>query len=208
VFGCVVARDEILYAANGVDLLVYDGDVFAGLTDLSSADHFDVELDSQGRIWIMTRDGIHYFDPGLNLTGRFDYDGLGIHIQFLESSNELIQVQGFVFDAQRQCFWLGGETGLVQLEVQSDTSSVFDSVTIYPNPVVRHDVVRIGNIPSDSRVTIYSLAGRRVAENLVPDLAFGEVVWQIPDDVGSGVYVVLIQSDQYGKTVSKFAIVR
>ncbi|KPK67310.1 hypothetical protein AMJ87_13535 [candidate division WOR_3 bacterium SM23_60] len=178
------------------------------MTDLTSADHFDVELDSQDRIWVMTRDGIYYYDPELDSSEGFSYSNLGIHIRFLTSSNELIQVQGFTFDAGRQCFWLGGETGLLQLAMQSDTASLLDSVIIYPNPVVGHDVVRIGNVPSDSRVTIYSLSGRKVAEDLTPDPAFGEVVWLIPDAVGSGVYVVLIQSERYGKTVSKFAIVR
>lgn len=208
VFGCLVGKNDIFYAANGSDLLIYNEGAFSGLTDFSSTDHFDVELDSQGRIWVMTRDGIYYFDPELDLSEGFGYNDLGIHIRFLESSNELIQVQGFVFDGLRQCFWLGGETGLLQLAIQSDTSSMLDNVTIYPNPVVGHDVVRIGNIPSDSRVTIYSLSGRKVAENLTPDAEFGEVVWLIPDDVGSGMYLVLIQSDRYGKTVSKFAIVR
>jgi hypothetical protein len=206
--GCAVGFDGVLYVANGTDLLTYDEGTFSGLAGLSSADHFDVELDSQGRIWVMTRDGVYYFDPELNTSDGWRYSDLGIQIRFLESSNELIQVQGFTFDAERHCFWLGGETGLLQLEIQSDSTSLLDSVTIFPNPVVGHNIVRIGNIPDDSRVTIYSLAGRKVAENLVPDPGFGEVVWLIPDGVASGVYVALIQSDRYGKTVSKFAIVR
>ena len=132
---------------------------------------------------------------------------MNVHVEFLTVSNEIIQVQAFEFDPLRNCFLIGGETGLLKLEVDVDTTVTWDSVTIYPNPVVGKDVVRIKNIPTDARVNIYSISGRLIADDLTPDAVFGEVVWQIPEDVGSGLYFALIRTDQ-GNKVCKFAIVR
>jgi hypothetical protein len=132
---------------------------------------------------------------------------MDIHIEFLEPSNELIQVQAFEFDPLRKCFWLGGETGLLKLAIDYDTLPSMDSILIYPNPVVSKNVVRIRNIPMDAKVNIYSISGRLLASDLEPDGVFGEVVWEIPEDIGSGLYFASIRSNQ-GKKVCKFAIVK
>jgi len=73
--------------------------------------------------------------------------------------------------------------------------------------VVDKNIVRIRNIPLDAQVNIYAISGRLIAENLLPDEVFGEIVWEIPEDIGSGLYFALIKSDR-GNKVCKFAIVR
>ncbi len=205
--GCVVDENGILYIADQIGLAIYNGFDFSGITDISSDELLDVELDSEGRVWIMARDGLYYYDPEFQITDGYSFNELNLHLEFLELSNEVIQIQGFEFDSLRGCFWLGGENGLLQLKVEFDTLAELDSVLIYPNPVVGVNRVKIKNIPTDSRINIYAISGRLVAENLLPDKTFGEAVWKIPDDIGTGLYFVLIRSDR-GKKVYKFAIVR
>lgn len=207
-YGCRVDPNGDLYVANDTGFVRYDGSAFSAVTGITGNECFDVELDSEGRVWSMAREGLFYYDQALSITGGFIYDEHDVSIEFMETSKELIQVQGLEFDALRGCFWLGGETGLLRVDIQLDTVAQLDSVVIYPNPVVGHDVIRIKNIPLDSRVTIYSISGRKLAEDLVPDIAFGEVVWAIPDDVGSGLYFALVESSGYSNTVCKFAIIR
>ena len=205
-FGCTVDKDNNLYVANEIGLLIHNDTGFSGITGFSEEEVLDVELDSEGRVWIMTRDGIYYYDPEFNVTSGWRYSEINVHIRF-EELDEIIQVQGFEFDPFRRCFWIGGETGLLKLAVQIDTLSELDSILIYPNPVFGNNIVRIKNIPVDSRVDIYAISGRLIADNLLPDAVFGEVVWQIPEDIGSGMYFALVKSD-YGKRVCKFAIVK
>jgi len=206
--GCAVDRNNNLYVATDAGLAIYNGVSFSGITDISLDDDLlDVELDSEGRIWMMARKGIYYYDPEFNITDGYSFAELGIHIEFLDDPDEIIQVQGFEFDPARRCFWLGGQTGLLKLAVHYETPVELEDVLIYPNPVVGKEVVRIKNIPTDSRITVYSISGRRIAEDLEPDVVFGEVVWEIPDDVGSGLYFVLVKTHQ-GNRVCKLAIVR
>jgi len=207
-YGCIVDQDNNLYVANESGLVIYDGVDFKPMTNISSGELFDVEMDSQERVWIMARDGLYYYDPKLNILGGGRYKKLGVHIEFLVFSNELIQVQGFEFDPFNGCFWLAGETGLLKVAVQYDTTIPLDSILIYPNPVLGKGVLRIKNLPVDALVNIYAVSGRLLIDNLRPDPVFGEVVWSIPNDIGSGLYFALIRSSMYGNKVCKFAIVR
>jgi ligand-binding sensor domain-containing protein len=208
-YGCVVDSDDNLYVANESGLVIYDGNGFTAMTNISSGELFDVEMDSEERVWIMARDGIHYYDPKLDILGGWTYYEIGVHIEFLTFSNELIQVQGFEFDPLNGCFWLAGETGLLKLAVQYDIVTQLDSIFIYPNPVLGNKgSLRIKHLPMDALVNIYGISGRLLIDNLQPDPVFGEVVWSIPDDIGSGLYFALVRSSNYGNKVCKFAIVR
>jgi hypothetical protein len=207
-YGCAVDTDNNLYIANESGLIMYDGTDFSEVLDLSSTEVFDVELDSEGRVWVMARDGIYYYDPVQDISGGWRYYELGVHIEFLAFSNELIQAQGFEFDPLRGCFWLAGETGLLRIAVENDTVTQLDSILIYPNPVIRTGIVRIKHLPEDALVNIYAISGRMLIDNLQPDNVFGEVVWEIPDNIGSGLYFVLVRSRLYGNKVCKFAIIR
>ncbi len=206
-WGCVVDRHDVLYVANVVALLSRRQGQFTGVS-LTDAEHLDVELDNQSRVWVMTRDGLYMYDPDLDVIQGWRYSSdLGVHMEFLEVSAEIIQVQGFTFDRLRNCFWLGGETGLLQVEVLFDTVPSFEEVLVYPNPVIGHNTVKIGNLPPDARVNIYSIAGRLLAEDLRPDNVFAEVRWDIPDNVASGLYFALIITEQ-GEKIVTFAVVR
>jgi len=204
--GCIVDRNNTLYAAADEGLVTYDGTAFINRTDISDSALLDVEIDSQGRIWILARDGVHYLDPSSNSVFHWRFSDHNIDIDFLESIGEITQVQGFEFDPIRHCFWIGGETGLLQLTPQYDSMPQIGAATVYPNPVYQN-TVRIKDVPMDARVDIYTISGRRVARDLIPDSVFGEVVWQIPRDVASGMYFAIVRSDQGSKTY-KFAIVR
>jgi ligand-binding sensor domain-containing protein len=203
--GCVVDKNNILYVATDVGLVIYDGQTFTNRTDISD-ELLDIELDSQGRIWIMARDGVYCLDPLSGHTSGWRFAEHNISISFLESIGEMTQVQGFEFDPLRKCFWLGGETGLLRLTVQYDSIPEIGAALVYPNPVTQN-TVRIRDISQDARVDIYALSGRRVAKDLMPDNVFGEVVWQIPEDVPSGLYFALVKSDR-GNNTYKFAIAR
>lgn len=204
--GCVVGKNNSLYVAADEGLVIYDDTGFSNRTDISDSELLDVELDSQGRIWILARDGVYWLDPVADIVRNWRFSDHNIEINFLQSIGEMIQVQGFDFDPIRNCFWAGGENGLLKLTIQYDSIPEIGAATVYPNPV-RQGVVRIKDIPSDASVDIYTISGRRVAQGLMPDAAFGEVVWEIPQDVPSGMYFALVKSDQ-GNTTYKFAIIR
>ena len=203
--GCVIDKNNVLYLANDVGFVRIDS---LGITGINLDDDIlDVELDSESRPWFMGRNGIYCYDPDFEQIVAYKFNELNVHIEFLPASNELIQVQAFEFDPLRHCFWIGGETGLLKLTLEPDTSSALDSILIYPNPLVQSKTIRIKNLPPDSRIDIYSITGRLIARNLEPDPTFGEVKWQIPEDIGSGLYYALIKSGTR-KKVCKFAIIR
>ncbi len=204
--GCLVGPDNTLYVAADAGLIMYGNGIFTSRTDISDSELLDVELDSQGRTWILARDGVYVLDPLTNLIDGWRFSDHDININFLESIGEMIQVQAFEFDPVRHCFWAGGETGLLRLAVEYDSSPEIGAANIYPNPATQ-GVVRIRDIPSDALVDIFALSGRRVARDLMPDPVFGEVVWAIPDDIASGLYFALVKSDR-GNQTYKFAIVR
>jgi hypothetical protein len=205
--GCIVDANNNLFIATDEGLVIYDGTLFSSRTDISDSELLDVELDSQGRVWILARDGIYFLDPEWDIVDGWRFSDLNIQIAFLESIGEMIQVQGFEFDPIRGCFWIGGETGLLKFSVQFDSIPEVGKATVYPNPVL-HDVVRIADIPPDALVDIFAISGRRVAHDLSPDPVFNEVVWHIPDDLASGMYFAVVKSEQQGNKTYKFAIVR
>lgn len=204
--GCLVAPNNVLYACTDTGLVVFDSAGFINRDDITNAELLDVELDSQGRLWILARDGIHSLDLSTNVISSWRFSDLGVDINFLESIAAMTQVQGFEFDPIRRCFWVGGENGLLKLAVHYDPEVEIGAASVYPNPATGN-AVRIKDIPQDARVDIYTISGRRVAQDLVLDLVFGEVVWQIPEDIASGMYFALVKSEQ-GDQTYKFAIAR
>jgi hypothetical protein len=204
--GCLVTQDNVFYACTDTGLVVFDSTGFYNRDDISDAELLDIELDSQRRLWILARDGIHSLDPSSNTVNHWTFADLGVDIDFLESIAAMTQVQGFEFDPIRRCFWVGGENGLLKLAVHYDPEVQIGTATVYPNPV-KGNTVRIKDIPADALVDVYTISGRRVAEDLIPDAVFGEVIWQIPEDISSGMYFALVKSEQGDKTY-KFAIAR
>ncbi len=204
--GITVDEDNRIYIANDIGVAVCENSLFSGVQNFSGAGIYDVLSDCAGRIWIMTGNGIYYYDTYYKILKPFFFSDLGVNIEFLSLGNEIVQVQGFCYDPLRSCFWLGGETGLLRLDVIKDSSMLLDSMLVYPNPVVSGSVLRIKNIPADATVYIYSISGRQIAKNLMPN-SLGEVFWHIPGNTGSGLYFALINTS-VGKRICKFAIIR
>lgn len=203
--GCVVDRNNTLYACTDLGLILRDSAGFTNRVDISDTELLDAVIDSQDRIWLLARDGIHSLDPLANTILHWRFNEHGIDISFIESIAEITQVQGFEFDPIRRCFWVGGETGMLKLAIDYDPLMQL-AAKIYPNPA-RGNTVRIKDLPADALVDIYTISGRRIARDLAPDIVFGEVVWQIPQDIASGMYFALVRSIQ-GNHTYKFAIVR
>ena len=204
--GCLVDGFNNLHVATDSGLAIYDGTSFSSRTDITDAELLDLEIDEQGVLWVLARDGVYNIAPTSDTVFRWRFASNGINIRFLESIGEMIQVQGLEYDPLRNCLWAAGETGLLKLTIQQDTIPGLPEANIYPNPATE-DMIRIKDIPQDAQVDIYSLSGRLLAEDLLPDNVTGEVTWEIPDDVASGLYFALVKSDQGNRTY-KFAIVR
>lgn len=204
--GITVDEDNRVFIANDFGVAIFENNLFSGIQDFNNATIYDVLSDGEGRIWIMAGNGIYFYDPQYKVLKKFVFQELNINIEFLSVGNEIIQVQGFYYDPLRSCLWLGGETGLLKLEVINDTTMPLDSILIYPNPVIRGSILRIKNLPANASVNIYSIAGRLLEKNLLPN-SFGEVLWRIPEKTSSGLYFALVSSAS-GKKVCKFAIVK
>jgi len=82
-----------------------------------------------------------------------------------------------------------------------------DAVRVYPNPykpsLSRAGGVTFDNVPSEAAISVYSLAGERVAEGR-PDSGGA---WAWGADVASGVYLYVLERNGE-KRVGKVAIVR
>lgn len=204
--GITVDENNRVFIANDFGVAIFENNLFSGIQDFNNATIYDVLSDEEHRIWIMADNGIYFYDPQYQLLKNFAFHELNVKIEFLSIGNEIIQVQGFFYDPLRSCFWLGGETGLLKLEVVKDTPMLLDSILIYPNPVVKGSILRIKNIPADASVNIYSLAGRLLGKNILPN-SFGEILWHVPEKTSSGLYFAVVNST-LGKRVYKFAIVR
>ncbi len=206
VWGCIVDAEGVLFLANERAIVKYDGR-FSTVYSNPADEFFDLQLDHQGRVWAMARNGLYCYDPVLGTVDQYEYERLGVTVDFLETSNEVIQLQGFAYDSLRRCFWIGNRNGLLRLTIREEPITVIDSAIVYPNPAVRRDKIHVKRLPVGARVSIYSISGRLLAEGLVPDPVFNEVVWRLPENIGSGLYFAVIHSDRIRKVV-KFAIVR
>lgn len=204
--GITVDEENRVYIANEVGVSILNNGRFEHITNFNNGIIYDVLADGEGRIWIMANNGIYAYDIYYRVLKNFSFNELGVNIEFLPLSNEIIQVQGFCYDPIRSCFWLGGETGLLKLEVTKTETVPLDSVLIYPNPVTNNSVLRIKNLPIDATANIYSISGRKIAENLKTN-SFGEIFWHIPANISSGLYFVLIKKDN-NKRIYKFAVVK
>lgn len=204
--GITVDENNRVFIANDFGVAIFENNLFSGIQDFNNATIYDVLSDEEHRIWIMADNGIYFYDPQYQLLKKFTFKELNVNVEFIPIGNEIIQVQGFSYDPLRSCFWLGGETGLLKLEVVKDTPMPLDSILIYPNPIVKGSILRIKNIPADASVNIYSLAGRLLGKNILPN-SFGEILWHVPEKTSSGLYFAVVNST-LGKRVYKFAIVR
>ncbi|MEO0205754.1 MAG: T9SS type A sorting domain-containing protein [candidate division WOR-3 bacterium] len=204
--GVTVDEDNTLYIANDIGIAVFRNHTFEGVEGFGGAGVYDVLADGEGRVWIMAANGIYYYDTHYKILKGFPFNDLNVNIEFLSLGNEIIQVQGFFYDRLRSCFWLGGETGLLKLEIIKQDTLPLDSILIYPNPVVQGSILRIKNISANASVNIYSISGRSVVKGLKPN-SLGEILWRIPNDIPSGLYFALVNSES-GKKVCKFAIVK
>ena len=202
--GCAVDRSGVVYATADQGLVRYDGAGFVNRTDISDSALLDLVIDPPSRIWVLARDGVNFYDPSADTVLHWHFREHHIDISFIESIAEMTQVQGFEFDPLRKCLWVGGETGLLQLTIETDPLPAVGGAEIYPNPAFGN-TIWIRNIPDDSRIDIYSISGRRVARDLTP--VVGTVTWQIPTDVASGLYFALVRSAGGNRTY-RFAIVR
>ncbi|MEO0094874.1 MAG: T9SS type A sorting domain-containing protein [candidate division WOR-3 bacterium] len=204
--GITVDERNNVYIANEIGVSVLQNNRFEYIENFNGGMIYDVLADGEGRVWIMADNGIYAYDINYKILKGFLFNELSVNVEFLPVSNEIIQVQGFFYDSLRSCFWLGSENGLLKLEICKSDTSLLDSVIIYPNPVIRGGVVRIKNIPDDATVTIFSISGRKLAQGLNPN-SLGEVLWQIPSNIPSGLYFALIITGN-DKKVCKFAIVK
>lgn len=205
--GCAADCDRTCYVATRDALCSSsDGQAFLPVADVSEQDLIDVELDNQGRVWILARDGISFYDPTNEVAYSWRFADHNVALSFIPEGTEMIQVQALFFDAARSAMYIGGETGLLVLHIDSQPAADPDCVLLYPNPIAPGRTLRVRNLPADARISVYSVAGRCLASDIVPEV-FGEVVWRIPEDLGSGVYYLLVRSRTGNRTVP-FAVVR
>lgn len=205
--GCVLDQQQIIYVATNRGLAEGDSGRFSTIPHFYDQDLIDVTLDTENRIWILGYQGISNYDPGFQTATDWTFGSLDINLELISDPKEVIQVQGFIFDPYRHCLWLAGDNGLLRLDITSSFSPDLNRVVVYPNPLVNGRTIRIKNLPADSRVSIFSLAGRCLSKELKPDPTFGEIVWNVPENTPSGLYFALVVTAQ-GKRLAKFAIAR
>jgi hypothetical protein len=205
--GCVVDNDNNLYIATDAGLAVWNGRAFDRYTGFTDEELLDVVKDSEGRIWVLARNGIFYLDPVYRSIQGWRFSDLNINLEFITESKEVIQIQGLAFDPRRGCLWIGGNNGLLKLEISHNDSLPLDSLIVYPNPAVGGRLIRIKNTPNGAVASIYSLSGRCLAKNIARDPTFGEIVWTIPEGTPSGIYFALVKTSR-GNRIAKFAVVR
>ena len=151
-----------------------------------------VETDVQDDARIILR-----FAPGTDLTA------LALRLEVTLTPN-LLSLAGVPL--------MGGKGQTVSIE---QTSLSLDKVVVFPNPVRGNGSLSFANLPPDSRVTIFSLGGERVAEFGVDD-GSGLAVWDLRTngaDAGSGIYIYRIvrtgpTGEENSAMLGKVAVIR
>jgi len=88
-----------------------------------------------------------------------------------------------------------------------------DSIVIYPNPYKpgnREGYIYVTNLPSNSRLTVYTIAGESIVEaknGPEPTIALG-LNAKSGTAVASGVYFIIIETPDGEKAIKKFAILK
>lgn len=197
----VVARD-VQGGSSAYSDLTFDQPVAASLAGLYVVFRLPVgeELTDRG---IGGGPGIGYGDSASGLTGWISGEG-EIWAQLHEDYGFLVVPRFIEADDSMQVKSLGDDE-------EGDLEAADRPLTVSPNPFNPATEIQFGVArPSDAKVGVYDLRGRRIAQLLDGVVAAGDhsVVWRGADDrgraVASGMYVVRLDlgRDSQHKTIT------
>ncbi|MEO0073141.1 MAG: two-component regulator propeller domain-containing protein [candidate division WOR-3 bacterium] len=204
-----VDRDDNVWVATQQGAAVWDGSSFRTYTventgsGLLSNNLFRVRVDAANRVWLLSERGLSVLDL---VSGKWE--------SFSRQNSRIIpniqDISGFYtglsMNSRTDAVVVSTRRGLSVFNQLPKEDTTLADINVFPNPCIIgiHDRVAIGNLPSSSRVMIYTLTGQLLAE-LVPDPRLGRAVWK-PSHLASGVYPFVALTPQ-GSIVGKIALV-
>lgn len=204
-----VDRDDHIWVATQQGAAVWDGTSFRIHTvensgnGLLSNNLTRVRVDAANRVWLLSEGGLSVLDL---VSGRWE--------NFSTQNSRIIgntqNISGFYtglsMNDRTDAVVVSTRRGLSIFKQSPREDTAYAAITVFPNPCVIgiHDRVAIGNLPSNSKVIVYTLSGHPLAD-ITPDPRLGRAVWK-PDKCGSGIYPFVVVSPR-GSVVGKIALV-
>ena len=184
---------------------IYPLDFFTNIT-FSKGDK--IKVDPQNNIWITTaHSGIYVIKNSIDFWPNSD----GINT---ENSDILSNVvRDVAFDSQNGVAFIATDKGLSMLGIPFEENKKNSNIGVSPNPfIVGEDShILIDDIYSGSIIKIMTLSGRVLKELQLP-YNENRISWNGKDKEGrmleTGVYLIVVQNDEYGNGVTKLAIIK
>ncbi|MEE2659156.1 MAG: two-component regulator propeller domain-containing protein [Candidatus Latescibacterota bacterium] len=164
----------------------------------------DIEVDSQGMVWIGTAEGLTQLEESGRLVATYTADNSGLvddHILALR------------FDKVTGNLWIGTSGGLGRLRVASGTIDFEERVTVFPNPFLpgaQHERVAFAGLPPGTEVRLYTADGSLVRrlETTMDGVALWDGTNESGAAVASGLYFFTGVTTGMGQVVrGKLAVI-
>lgn len=204
-----VDHDDHVWVATPQGAAVWDGTSFKTYTventynGLLSNNLVRVRVDAANRVWLLSERGLSVLDL---VSGRWE--------SFSEQNSQIIgntqNVSGFYTGLSTNdrtgAVAVSTRRGLSILNQLQKEDTTYTTITVFPNPYIIgvHSRVAIGNLPLNSKVTIYNLSGQPLTE-ITTDTRLGRAVWK-PSKLASGIYPFVVATP-LGSIVGKIALI-
>lgn len=172
-----------------------------------SADHvIRVKTDRWGDVWCLTTAGLSVFHSFENRWTSYLPQNSGI----IPRANFVNDYTGLWLDEDQGVVLIGSKNGgLSRFSFRLTPPANLESISVHPNPFVPaagHQRVIFDRLPADARITIYTLAGERIA-TLAADPNRHAQAWTPPASIASGLYLAVVSTPS-GRRSVKFTVVK
>uniref|UniRef100_A0A7C6EB26 T9SS type A sorting domain-containing protein n=1 Tax=candidate division WOR-3 bacterium TaxID=2052148 RepID=A0A7C6EB26_UNCW3 len=189
--------------ANGGAVL--ESGKFLSVNPPLSSDIKKVRVDTFGQVWFLTSRGLCRYDPQTkNWTNYTQANCPIIPNPDLAQTNFYTALH---IDSKNGFILIGTQAGLAKFELKDTIEPTLTQVRVFPNPCIKglHQSVSFESLPSNSKVFVYTLAGKKLTELRVNPNNHRATFYL--GETASGIYLALIITP-FGNKIEKFAIIR
>lgn len=200
-----IARDRsgVIYAGTASGLAMVTDQGVVPVDAVSDAINTAV-CDSRGSVWLATSAGLKRYFPSSGTVESYT----SFNSPLPEGT-----IYSFSVDSDNGYLWMATEHGLWRGKLESGLAGDGTGAMLYPNPFIpgRGDVLGISGVPdAPAVISIFDLTGAQIFE--YSSQGRDDFAWDGRTADGSpaasGVYMVVVESENYSSPQLKFALVR